>query len=252
MRPIFINFLTAASILVPLHAPRSASAIRAETLTVNDPRPLAQALLNFERAYGYAVTYEDPIFQHPSDIISRSATSAPADLIPRGGRFTATFDTPPPDASESVVAGAVASIVDQYNSTGYPGRFRTIQSEHFVHVIPIAVLGVDGAMRTIVPVLDTPISISSEKGRNLFNGLRTIFAAITDVTGQRINIGTVPTNLFMQSAMEAGASNVPARELIVRALRATGRDLSWRLLYAPDERFYALNIHLVNQIPTKR
>jgi hypothetical protein len=251
MQPILRNSVVVASLLIPSTL-LTVPTVRDETLVVNDPRPLAQALLNFERAHGFAVTYEDPMFVHPSDMVNRAAPSATIrDLIPRGGSFTATFDPPQPDATEAAVSNAVATIVDQYNSTGYPGRFRTLQSEHFVHVVPSAVIGVDGVMNATTPVLDTVISIPGEKGRNLFNGLRAIMVAIGDATGQKINIGTVPTNLFMQSPMENAATNIPARNLIVAALRATGRDLSWRLLYGPGDKFYALNIHIVNTTPSK-
>lgn len=223
-------------------------AIPAETITVNDPRPLAEVLLQFQVAYGFAVTYEDPRFANPGDLV-QVAPRAPTgfrELIPRGGPLSATFEPPAPDADQAQTAAIISSIIDAYHASGYPGRFRVVRGEHMLHVVPVSVLARDGTTAMTPSILDARVSFPSQKGRNMFEGLRAMLVAVGTVTGQRINIGTVPTNLLMQSPMEEGATEVPAREFLERALHGTGRELSWRLLYSADEGFHALNIRIVN------
>jgi hypothetical protein len=216
-------------------------------LSVNDPRPLAQVIVNFERAYGFAVTYEDPRFVHPSDLVEREYRGA-HDLIPRGGPFSAMFDPPTPDSTQDAVAAAITSIVGQYNASGYPAQFRVVVTEDIVHVVPSSVRDTNGELAATSSILDGRISVPAAAGQNLYQGLRGILDTVEKSAGQTVEIGTVPTNLLMQSPMKVDALAAPARDVIAAALRSSGRALSWRLLYGASRKRYVFNVHLVNGI----
>lgn len=242
----------ALSLVFCLLTPLTGSvAAQGESITVDDPRPLAQAIRTFQEAYGFPVSYEDPRFAHSSELVDvstipgRAATAAATvrrALIPRGGSFTATFEPPAPDAQPSDIAERMRTVVGQYHARGYPGRFRVIEAGGMIHVVPQAVLGADGSIVPASSILDTRVSLPHQKDRTMQAGVRAVLAAVSAATGRKINLGTSPTNLMMQSVMEEGAADLPARDILVRAFKATGRDLSWRLLYGADDQFYAFNV----------
>src|SRR3984893_19497801 len=47
------------------------------TLTVQDPRPVAAAIQELEKRYGWQITYEDPPYVHYSDLTDVSDTDWP-------------------------------------------------------------------------------------------------------------------------------------------------------------------------------
>ena len=58
-------------------------------------------------------------------------------------------------------------------------------------------------------------------------------AEVERATGQRVELATFPINFFFQHRVEIEAKQEPAREVLVRALAASGRALSWRLFSTP-------------------
>lgn len=82
----------------------------------------------------------------------------------------------------------------------------------------------------------------------MFDGVRAVLAAVEKQTGVRVELGTVPTNLLKHSLMGDSATNAPARDILARAFRDTGQELSWRLLYAPGDRpFYVFNVQVIKR-----
>jgi hypothetical protein len=215
--------------------------VQTESITVDDPRPLAEAVKHFQGRYGWIVTFEDPRHEM-KDVIDvtdavRNPAAAPTQhrvFGPRGGPFTATFQNPAPDSSPAEVAEVLDVIVAAYNQTGYPGSFRVIRTDEVFHVLPQS------------SILETRVSLLPQAGRNTFDALRSVLGAISSTTGQQVVLGTSPFNLLVQTKMEEGATAETARNLLVRILQGTGKSLSWRLLYSLDLQKYALNIQIVD------
>jgi hypothetical protein len=246
LRTIFWIALAATTIST------GARAVAFQPLSVNDPRPLAQLVSQLQEAYGFVVTYEDPPFASESDVVPvKNSRASYRELIPRGGAFAPAFAAPPPGATLAENAAMVENIIGQYHATGYPGKFRVIVGKYALHVVPTAVTGRDGALTTMGSLLDTRVSIPAQEGRTLYDGLTAVFDAVGAATGQRISSATVPINLLKQSQMEAAFTRVPAREILEQAFHATGRQLSWRLLYSPGLQAYYFNSRIVNSEPAK-
>ena len=100
-------------------------------------------------------------------------------------------------------------------------------------------------------MLDAMISISTEE-RTGSEKLKGICKAISQATKTRVTIGIFPTNLFLQYRDREGAERERARDVLAKQLERVssgGRNpawqanLSWRLLYDPGEKAYALNIY---------
>jgi hypothetical protein len=83
--------------------PTAGQAAARVILALDDPRPLAQAVLELEAQFGLLITYEDPAYAFKGDISDVTATvrrdldkyqpgEAPRVLVPKGGRFVFSYD----------------------------------------------------------------------------------------------------------------------------------------------------------------
>jgi hypothetical protein len=201
-----------------------------ERLSVNDPRPLSAAVDLVERRCHCAITYEDPLWR--SDDVALSGPHWPA-VIPKGGLFT--FDAPDLAANTPAqMTAAMAQVVRVFEQSGSGrGAFRVINDETVVHVVPRP-----------DSILDTPVTIPLAT-RRLDDVVTVVLAAVERGTVQKVELATFPTNFFFQHQVEIEANQAPARKVLVRALGASGRPLSWRLLFDARMRQYYLNIYFV-------
>ena len=201
-----------------------------ERLSVNDPRPLSAAVELVERRCHCAITYEDPLWT--SDDVALSGPHWPA-MIPKGGLFT--FDAPDLAATTPAqMAAAMAQVVRAFEQSGSGrGAFRVTNDTTAVHVVPR-----QGS------ILDTPIRVMHAT-RRLDDAVNVALAEVERATGQNVGLATFPINFFFQHQVEIEATQEPAREVLVRALAASGRALSWRLFFDARMRQYYLNIHFV-------
>jgi hypothetical protein len=203
---------------------------------------MAEVIKIFQDRYGWIVTYEDPLFGD-SDVVDvteqvRNPAAEPSGhrvLAPKGGPLVVSFTKPAGDSTVAQIEELLTGLTAEYNARGYPGKFRVIQSAGLFHVVPQS------------SILDAPISLPPQEGRNVVGALMIILAALRRATGQEIVFGSVPHNLLMQTQMEEGMAFATGRDALARTLRATGKDVSWRLLYSRDLEQYALNIRVVNR-----
>lgn len=250
MRHFALLSLGTAGIISSVSASGSA---QVETLKVDHPRPLADAVRLFQAQFGWAVTYEDPRYIHPADLVDvtdkvRNPAAVPSGrrvIGPRGGPFAFQFQRPSPDADQNQIAEIVGAMIGDFNLRDYAGKFKIVSTKRMLHVVPMSVRGVSGQQVPAGSILDARVSLPSRQGRATVDALMTLFAAIETSTEQRIEMGTVPTNLLVQSRMDEGATDETARDFLERTLQATGRTLSWRLLYGQDYKRYVLNLTVV-------
>ena len=132
------------------------------------------------------------------------------------------------------MAAAMARVVRVFEQSGSGrGAFRVTNDTTAVHVVPRP-----GS------ILDTPVTITHAT-RRLEHVVTVALAEVERATGQRVELATFPTNFFFQHRVEIEAKQEPAREVLVRALAASGRALSWRLFSTPGCDRYYLGIHFV-------
>lgn len=201
-----------------------------ERLSVNDPRPLSAAVDLVERRCHCAITYEDPLWT--SDDVALSGPHWPA-MIPKGGLFT--FDAPDVAATTPAqMAAAMAQVVRAFEQSGSGrGAFRVTNDITAVHVVPRP-----GS------ILDTPVTIAHAT-RRLDDVVTVTLAEVERATGQKIALARFPNNFFFQHRVEIDAQQEPARDVLVRALAASGRALSWRVFFDATMRQYYLGLHFV-------
>lgn len=223
-----------------------------ETLSVNDPRPLAEAVKLIEQRCGCPITYEDPVFAERDtiDISGQVATNGSRPLlVPAGGVFTFTTQAIRGDDNSEHVSEALRRLLDTYSLTGFPGKFRVTQSHGVFHVAPEQA------------VLDTPITIRLERV-SASQAIDTILAAVKKATGANIGMGGIASNLLNQQRVSLAVEDRTAAETLTtvfaqvddRALKLEDRHvvvvekrLSWQLFYQIGWG-YALNLHAVPRV----
>ena len=117
-----------------------------------------------------------------------------------------------------------------------------------MHVIPTAINNSAGKLASQESLLNAIITLPAEE-RTVYKKLESLCAAISRANNIRVELGTIPTNLFYQHQDQQGAVSQRARDVLVNtfATMNNGANLSWRLLYDPGFKTYALNIHLVSK-----
>ena len=167
------------------------------TITVQDPRPVAKAIEELEDRYGWQITYEDPPYIYYSDITDVTDTPWPGvpvqsqsklqslqrepaahhrTLVPKGGSFSFTLPSANPDEF-----GAVEALVKSYNASRGGNVFAVTQGVGLLHVVPRNVTGSFGYLEPVKPVLDTVITVEPKE--------RTALALLEEVC-RKISIGT--------------------------------------------------------------
>ena len=201
-----------------------------ETLSVDDPRPLSAAVKLLEQRCHCPITYEDPLWK--SDDVALSGPHWPA-MIPKGGLFT--FDAPDVSVITTArMAAAMAEVVRAFEQSGSGrGAFLVTKYATTVHVVPR-----DGS------ILDTPVTMPRAT-RPLADVVTMTLAEVERATGKKIELAMLPINFSRQRTVDIEAQQEPAHDVLVRALAASGRTLSWRLFFDAMMRQYYLSIHFV-------
>lgn len=227
-------------------------------------RPVARAVEILESRYpGVVITYEDPPYTYPGDsedvteqvrkdLREHAPGEAPRVLVPTSSPFTFSHRVAP-DTEEPVDwIEALNAMTDAYEVGAAGGRFSVRRTDNgSFHVVPVEVRDENGLWTTQAPVLDALITLSEPEERGI-ELLRSIVGAVGEATGEQVVVGTIPLTLFGNYRGTLVARSEPARNVLLRLFAevtkgTTGR-LSWRLLYGPDVKYYALNIHSTNAI----
>jgi hypothetical protein len=248
---LFLTLLLSAGLGFSLRAED-----RVMSVSVDDPRPVAQAMRTLESLYGWTITYEDPRYVHISELadvtyrVRRDLAEfpigrAPKVLVPRGGPLTVNYSVSSASGMPDTAAALIQKVLDVH-AAGGGSSFRLLQSQsgRYFHVVPAQVKNGLGQLVGQSSILDTVINLSSEE-RNGREMLEAICNAIGEATQRHVLLGTIPEKLFYRDRVTKTAFNEIARDVLTKTLSGTGVRLSWQLLYDPGLEEYVLNIHPV-------
>ena len=211
-------------------------------------RPLAAALQEVQARYGWVVTYEDSFYEFKDDVadvtasVRRDGKSEPKVFVPLDRLLHFSFQ----NANLAQPQEVLMSLLDTYHASGNSDGFRLLRQGSTYHVVPTISRNAKGAFVKRQSRLDVRITLP-EVERSTYSTLDAIVNEVNRISGTRLGMGTVPINLLMQTKARVGASNEVARDVLVRALAATGSPVSWRLFcqpFHPDD-FCALNLAVV-------
>jgi len=231
--------------------------IRKESLKVEGPRPMANAIEVLESRCRCPITYEDPRYVNSSEIDDVTAQvrrdlanyktgEAPKVLIPKGGAISIEYNDSPASSELERTLMILRQLLDAHHANGNAGLFRFEIDGQLIHVVPTAIKNQAGQMAPQESFLDALITVPVQERRGLVT-LQAICAAISQATKTKVIVGSVPMNLLAQHIGREGGKNQKARDLLLSLLEGSKRDagLSWQLLYDPGMKIYALNIHQV-------
>jgi hypothetical protein len=225
-------------------------------LSVEDSRPVAKAIMILESTYGWVITYEDPPYAYAGDIddITQKVRKdldkfkpgqAPKVLIPKERTLSFEYDVDQTNLP-SDPAIVVQRLLAENRKSGGSSEFRLEKVAKTIHVIPSSIKDKSGKLTHTKPVLDAVIGLPA-KQRNGLQTLEAICDAISKAAHVRVVVGTVPIRLLVHHEDKKALKFGKAREALVEFLQrlGTGVHFSWQLLYGPDVKMYALNIHVV-------
>jgi hypothetical protein len=214
-------------------------------VSVDDPRPLAAAVTFLQQRFKWTITYEDPRFEHPDDIedvtasVRRDGDLSKRVLVPKGGRFSVTYDLPEtPDPRD-----VLTRLLNEYAQSGYPGRFSVIETSGVFHVIPTEIRDRTGAQKRNSSILATAVSLP-ERDRSLLELVEEVLEQVQSTSGHTVKLGSVPLNLMRRPTRE-GVSGENASAVLARVLATDETKMSWQLLYGADTRMYFLNLGVI-------
>jgi len=113
-------------------------------------------------------------------------------------------------------------------------------------VIPTEVRDRDGNWQTLVPVLDSEITIPKLTDANGIEMLNAICDAVSNASGVRVLAGTMPQNILEHHRGDLQANNEVARTVLLRALKLSSSSLSWSMLYDAALKMYFLNVRPID------
>jgi len=225
------------------------------TITVQDPRPVAAAVLELDKRYGWRITYEDPPYVYYGDItevtgINRQvpvqsqselqAAQQPASqrtLVPNGGSLT--FTLPSADPGE---LGAVEALLKSYNESHRGFEFAVVHGAGLLHVVRRKARGLSGNLEPVKPVLDTVITIEPRE-RTSEALIEEVLKKVSIATNTNVGMGTISFNMLTRTKTSIGGSGRTARLILEQWMLERRSRFSWRLLYEPDyDKGYDLNI----------
>jgi hypothetical protein len=227
--------------------------VQPEILSVNKSRPIAGAIDILERKYGVIITYEDAPYINEMDVEDQTSPAwrqshpkGPRALIPKRGLLEITYQTSQGPIKSDNIRPLVQKLLDTHAEKNNPGRFRLLQEGEILHIVPMQVRDSSGYFVNIDSILDIPISFP-EQERKVSTTLELITNAVSQIKGIKFVIGMVPLNLLDRTSFSRGSNNEKARDVLVRALKATNGKLSWSILYDPGLKWYVLNVHEIRR-----
>jgi hypothetical protein len=225
--------------------------IESRDLNVDDPRPLAEALLQMTTQYPTVVTYEDPRYVYWEDIqdvterVRQNASRGdPRILVPKGGPLHVTYEFNVDSKQPVSYADVLGAIVEAARVNPSGGRFAVRQDGEMFHVIPTQVRDISGKWVQQTSILDTSISLYVEE-QDYYQLIKAILAEVSKANSVKILLNAAqfaPT--FARHTGRVNATNQRARDVLMTALHAMSNRFAYRLLYDPGVKYYALNVHL--------
>jgi hypothetical protein len=222
-------------------------------LHVDDARPVARAIeMLTSRHPGVVVTYEDPRYSYIGDMrdVTSEVRTQPSRgvarrvLVPFGGSIDLSYHVHSETDAPVDWEATLQAVLESHAVLASGGRFRVEQAGSIYHVVPTAVRDASGEWADQASVLDALITIPPQELGGI-EILTVILEKVTEAAGVRVVMGTIPLNVLINYRGRIEVYAEPARGVLAKALQGIDESLTWRLLYGPDVKYYALNLRSV-------
>ena len=233
----------------------------ADVIRLAQPRPLMILTGELSERYGYRVTYEDAPADPTREIVIDKDPNGPTRRYPAWKPVVFHLQTR--EDSKAALAGAVPApgiiepLLDEYNSSGNPGRFNVVYDGDYAHVVQTQ-RSVDGKLVDFDPILGTVVPVTKAVGicgdvlDGLWSELRQA-RGIKDVMEAAVPMAPLHT----QQCIITG-HDIPARQVLNQILDQfnvhprTGERLAryvWTFVHDPTIDSYFLGVRMVSSPP---
>jgi len=233
-----------------------------------EARPLYEVARLLKDRYRKAVTYEEPIWLwHGDSVATGRDPDGPFDWSPKDRRFVI------PDGlqrSPDLHLALLKRIVEAYNTQNNDGTlFQATESRFGMHIVPRQMHNAQGELVAANNLLDAPISVPpalrmpSEHFQALCDAVTAQGSGALRFFYKGLDIAFEPNGLRPPKAaaelltakekepysMVWGASDMPAREALLRLIDLSATKWTWYLLChpsaKPEHRFCVLNMDVM-------
>ena len=203
-------------------------------------RPLSDAADRLQSVWRRAVTYEEPVWQHPSD----SSIEGDPLRLSVSPRFRALSIPATALQSRGRADGAahLKTLVNAFNAGNAPLGFGVLESAWGLHIVPLRNQDARGVEGPAPSLLDSYVVVASDKRRPMGH-VEALAQALTSRSGVRVEsgsgaLGLGVDQLYLQSdsspTFEWGtAGAVKARDALLELFSKSATTLSWRFNCQP-------------------
>jgi hypothetical protein len=209
-----------------------------QTISVNGYRPLLEVVKALEQRYHVAITYEDPPYLDPSelvDITDRVGAHPPNGVrlyVPRGGPFSFEYSVRPGAGSDQL-EDVLTALLRSYRSTPYPHSFRLLKTDGIYNIVPVGRRNKSGREEAYEAILSSEVPfVRGGEPRSAYEALVYLAKAVQRSRGVEV-LAEGPPNILSRSKVSDPPAYGVARSELLRILRSTGQRLTYQLLYNP-------------------
>lgn len=231
---VILSLLIAAVIIFVLYSPSAAS--ERLGLDVVSSRPMGEAVIAMAEQLGCIITYEDPPFQHVSEL----------SLVYPGAKFfipkpeKISYDYERTKTDREIILG----LINRHHEIGNSGDFTFVKTGEIYNVFPIRHLNSEGQVVNHKSVLDVKVSFSL-RDSNLWSAIEELRSAVSQSNrNYRIILGNVPRGAFLTTPFRTEINNVTVMDVLNEILNTFNRNYSgyagadrrwtWQLAHCPQ------------------
>ena len=218
-----------------------------EVISVKGYRPLLEVVKALEQRYHVAITYEDPPYLDPSelvdvtDLIFRGGhpSNGVRAFLPRGGPFSFEYSVTPAAGSDQL-KDVLTALLRTYRSTPYPHNFRLLETDGIYNIVPVGRRNKSGTEEAYEAILSSDVPfVRRGEPRSAYVALQDLAETVQRSRGVVVRAGA-PANLLPETKISDPPAHGVARSELLRILRSTGRPLTYQVIYDPifGGRFY--------------
>jgi hypothetical protein len=241
------------AIALPLSALGQEAKARQRTLSVNEESPMYDAIRQLRARYGWLISYQDPPYEHPDDLVLSEGPRTKM-LIPRRMRISVDYEEPEAADLKSQQR-TIDQIVAGFGASG-AGTFRVYHWGIYSYVVPLSVKRVNGVVENLPPLCEMTVSFPPAI-RTIEGSLALILPRISQHIQAPIKRGVQPNNLFLGHSHPSEAQDEPICALMSRTFEGANWTLvsagfkpvylAWELMFEPTSKQYYFSVEKVDQ-----
>jgi len=206
-------------------------------------RPLADILLQLQKAFLSPINYEEVPYENDSELRSLVASTVRG---PKRLRFTPMVDfTATLTEADSNPYLAIHSVFAQYKQAGLyaADAYKIVQQENYIDVLPAQVLAVTGSKCQVGPVMEHPVTFSKSE-RTGEQTLELLVSEISKVSRKQVKLMWDPFTV-LDPKISVGANAELPSQVLAKIGESAGVTLSYQCLYDASDTTYYVNFYPV-------